>query len=315
MNQQITKPALRLKMTGVCNRTCSFCNEEGDMRTIGSVQPDATLFDCVHGLMAALGISSVMLTGGEPTIHPDLQRIVEGIKATDISITTNGIRPMSKSEWSALHQAGLRKLIVSIHDASPQSLIQLETRARQFGWAVRALDAQRQNLATASEAGLNVRVNTVAYGSYEQVRLVLDTLSDLRREHQFGIRLLNDLANIEKSQRIIQDVCLALGAKEIGQERRAGSSNSTVTWETETGFQFSTKMAYRYFFDPVCAGCAIKQQCHEGFYGVRVERRGTDYWVRLCLYKQTPDVLMPWRSFVSSDLAKRLKDQCLDERR
>ena len=66
-----------------------------------------------------------MLTGGEPTIHPDLHRIVNGINVQSISITTNGIRPLSVDEWARLYDEGLRKVIVSIHDATPQSFIQL----------------------------------------------------------------------------------------------------------------------------------------------------------------------------------------------
>lgn len=313
MNQVITNPTLRIKMTGVCNRTCSFCNEEGDMRAIGSVEPDAKFFACIHTLAGTLGIKRVMLTGGEPTIHPDLRKIVEGINVPDISITTNGIRPLSVDEWTGLHKAGLRKTIVSIHDATPQSLIQLETRQRDFGWAVQALGSQKYNLVAASEAGLRVRVNIVAYHSHEQVNQVLEALEDVQQRYQIDIRLLNDLANIEKSQQIIRDVCQALGAEIIGEERRAGSSNTTVSWETESGFRFSTKMAYRYFFEPICTGCPIKEVCYEGFYGIRIERKMSDYWVRLCIYKHSPDVLMSWESFLHSDLAKKFKELCEQE--
>jgi len=305
MNQIITKPALRIKVTGVCNRTCSFCNEEGDMRTIESVEPDTIFFECVHTLTERLQLGKVMLTGGEPTVHPKLHDIVNGISVPEISITTNGIRPLSVEEWVRLREAGLRKVIVSIHDATPQSFIQLETRQRQFGWAIRALESQKHNLATASEAGLHVRVNTVAYHSYGQVRLVLDDLGNLQRKYQFDIRLLNDLANIEKSQQIIRDTCQSLGAKVVKEERRAGSSNATVLWEAESGFCFSTKMAYRYFFDPICAECSIKVQCYEGFYGIRL-----DYWICLCIYKHSPDVLMPWKIFLESELAKKFKELC-----
>ncbi len=310
MKQIITKPALRIKITGVCNRTCSFCNEEGDMRTIGSVEPDNMFFDCVHTLLNTLQIKKVMLTGGEPTIHPNFHSIVDGISAPEISVTTNGIKPLSIEEWGRLYEYGLKKVIVSIHDATPQSFIELETRKRGFGWAVRAIESQKSNLVNASEANLNVRVNTVAYSSQKQIHNVLDALEDLQQKHKFEIRLLNDLANIEKSQQIIQNVCKTLGAKILKEERRAGSSNATVLWETESGFRFSTKMAYRYFFDSVCSGCSIKENCHEGFYGIRLERKFSDYWVRLCIYKHTQDVLMPWKSFIKSDLAKKFKDLC-----
>jgi cyclic pyranopterin phosphate synthase len=313
MDKIITKPALRVKVTGACNRTCNFCNEEGDMRRILSMPPNAELFDCIGGLVSALQLKRVMLTGGEPTIHPDLLSVVRGINCPDISVTTNGITVLSVEEWRALKEAGLNKVIISVHDATPQSFLQLETRPRQFGWAVQSLEAQKINMATASAAGLHVRVNTVAYGSQEQVFQVMDSLEELQRRYGFELRLLNDLANVEKSRNVIYDVCRIMEATEVTSERRAGSSSSVVRWETKSGFRFSTKMSFRYFFDPICSGCSIKSACHEGFYGVRLERRLAEYWVRLCIYKHSPDVLMPWRQFLDSAMAEEYKNLCAQE--
>lgn len=313
MDKIITKPALRIKMTGVCNRTCSFCNEEGDMHTIGSVEPDDIFFTCVHSILRSMQFERVMLTGGEPTLHPKLNDVVAGIESKDISITTNGIRPVSKHDWTGLKKNGLQKVIVSLHDVSPQSFLQLETRQKSFGWAVRALDAQKYNLMSASEAGLLVRVNVVAYSTHDHILKVFDVLEPLQQKYHFDIRLLNDLANIEQSQSVIKCVCQTLEAKEEGESRRAGSSNTTILWKTETGLCFSTKMAFRYFFDPICGNCSIKQDCHEGFYGIRLERKMDDYWVRLCIYKNTPDVLMPWRNFLESSFAENLRNICKQE--
>jgi len=313
MDQIITTPALRVKLTGVCNRSCNFCNEEGDMRTIGSMEPDYAFFECVNALTAELGIRKVMLTGGEPTIHPHLKEIVHGIEADEVSITTNGIRPFPVATWGGLREAGLGKVIVSIHDATPQAFVQLETRKHKVTWAARAIDSQHSNLATASQAGLKVRVNVVAYHSQWQVRQVLASLEELEKQYRFDIRLLNDLENIEASQQIIRGVCATLGATALNEERRAGSSNVTVQWQTKSGFRFSTKMAYPYFFAPICDGCQEKDGCHEGFYGIRLEKRGSDHWVRLCISKHTPDVLMPWRSFLASSAAQEFKSLCQAE--
>ncbi len=81
----------------------------------------------------------------------------------------------------------------------------------------------------------------------------------------------------------------------------------TRYYEASDGFHFSTKVAFPYFFGGICDGCAIKKSCFEGFYGVRVERRADEYFVRLCIYKQTPDVVMPWQEFLGSGLAGKLR--------
>jgi molybdenum cofactor biosynthesis enzyme MoaA len=307
MSQIITEPALRIKVTGTCNRTCSFCNEEGDMRTIQSIKPNKEFFRCIHDLLEELQIERVMLTGGEPTIHRNLKDIIKGINCSNMSITTNGIRPVSLDEWTDFKKFGLKKVIISIHDASPQSLIQLETTQRQFGWEVQALESQKQNLIAASRAGLPIRVNVVAYHSQGQIIKVLDSLEEPQRKYKFEIRLLNDLTNIERSQADIKNICNLLEAERISSSRRAGSSNLTVMWKTKSGLQFSTKMAYCYFFEPVCGKCQIKDQCHGGFYGMRFEQRTSGYYIRLCIYKHSSDVLIPLKEFLGSNLSGQLK--------
>jgi molybdenum cofactor biosynthesis enzyme MoaA len=254
-----------------------------------------------------------MLTGGEPMIHPKLKGIIRGINCPDISVTSNGIMAFSAGDWTELKEQGLRMAVISIHGATPQSILQLETRAHSYRWAAWAIESQKLNLVAACQAGLRVRVNTVAYHTVEQTLEILSSLTDLQMTHRFEIRLLNDLTNIERSQAIITKTCQLLGAKVVGVERRAGSSNASVKWRSESGFQFSTKTAVRYFFGPICDGCPNRATCYEGFYGPRLERRQSDYWVRLCIYRHTPDVLMPWQDFLASEPSKLLRKLCENE--
>jgi cyclic pyranopterin phosphate synthase len=316
MNQkpidQITPPAIRIKVTGACNRTCSFCHEEGDMKTIHEVTPDEEFFTCIHALSECLDIRRAMLTGGEPTVHPRLGEIVEGLNLSEISITSNGIRFYDTAWWSNLRRHGLSKVIFSVHDAAVQPLLSLETRRRSVGWAIAALDAQRRNILSAASAGLPVRVNVVAYHSAERLLDVVRWLSELQKEQVFDIRLLNDLSNVEASGRFIDQVCRDVEAEEVSVHRRAGSSNVTKTFRAASGLQFGTKVAYPYYFEPICRECPIRAQCHEGFYGVRIERRDLGYYVRLCIYKSSEEVLMPWQQFLESKIIDGLR-QALQE--
>jgi hypothetical protein len=76
---------------------------------------------------------------------------------------------------------------------------------------------------------------------------------------------------------------------------------------TPTGFRLSAKISFPYFFAPVCDGCVIKKVCMEGFYGTRLERRRDGYYIRLCIYKHTPEVLLPWKEFVASNLVDQIR--------
>lgn len=306
---RITSPAIRLKVTGVCNRSCSFCNEEGDMRGVLSVRPDQELFECLNTLFRVLNIQKVMLTGGEPTLHPQLLEIVSGIKVPEISITTNGTLLKSSEEWHNLRGCGLTQVIVSISEVSLEHFLATEIRKRSLDWATIALQNQTKNLVNLHQAGLPTRVNVVAHGEMKNVKQVFDFLKTLRSTYKFEIRLLNDLTDINRSQQVISSIIAELKAKPVNSYRRAGSSNVTQYYKAENGFEFSTKLSFPYFFEPICKECIIRKQdkCFEGFYGPRIELRQGGYYVRLCLYQQTSNVLISWKKFIDSGLADELR--------
>lgn len=307
--RQITSPAIRLKVTGICNRSCSFCNKEGDMEGISSIRPDQELFECLNALFKTLNIQKVMITGGEPTLHPQLLEIISGIKAPEISITTNGTLLKASEEWRNLRRCGLTKVVVSINEVSPERFLIAESQKRNLNWALNSLQNQIKNLVNLYEAGLPTRVNTVAYGEIKSVKQVFEFLRTLQSTYQFEVRLLNDLTNVKQSQEVISYIIAELGAEPIHSYRRAGSSNVTQYYRTENGFEFSTKLSFSYFFEPICKSCIIRErkECFEGFYGPRVELRQGGYYIRLCLYQQTSNVLMPWEKFISSGLANELR--------
>ena len=86
---------LRISLTDKCNMRCVYCMAE-DM----VFQPTDELLTTAEirrlvQVFARLGVDKIRLTGGEPTVHPDLLTIVRDIRAagiTRISMTTNGLR-------------------------------------------------------------------------------------------------------------------------------------------------------------------------------------------------------------------------------
>src|ERR1051325_11038557 len=59
-----------------CNLSCAYCNEYDDHSKPVAI---ATLFERVDGL-AKLGTNIVTISGGEPLLHPDLDRLIEAIR-------------------------------------------------------------------------------------------------------------------------------------------------------------------------------------------------------------------------------------------
>ncbi|HEY4690120.1 MAG TPA: GTP 3',8-cyclase MoaA [Anaerolineae bacterium] len=111
---------LRISLTDKCNLRCVYCMPEEMF-----FRPSAELMtpdECLRlvQLFAELGVDKIRLTGGEPTIHPDLIRIVRGIRDIGIhkiSMTTNGLRLAQLAK--PLKEAGLERVNVSVDTLDP----------------------------------------------------------------------------------------------------------------------------------------------------------------------------------------------------
>lgn len=80
------------RITRKCNRTCRFCLSKSSP---SFVNPSMDVFNDVNRL-AALGVEKISYTGGEPTLHPDLHRIIRRANELKIKqiLTTNGDAPI-----------------------------------------------------------------------------------------------------------------------------------------------------------------------------------------------------------------------------
>lgn len=58
----------------------------------------------------------------------------------------------------------------------------------------------------------------------------------------------------------------------------------------------------------VCGGCEHrgKESCVEGFYGIRIEFRGSDPYARLCIQKTNNQTVMTLEEFRNRDLIGQL---------
>jgi cyclic pyranopterin phosphate synthase len=81
-------------------------------------------------LAAAFGISRIRITGGEPSVHPDLTAIISAVAQTGVHVamTTNGSR-MDPGWLAAWKDAGLARLTISIDAAEPETFARI-TRSK-----------------------------------------------------------------------------------------------------------------------------------------------------------------------------------------
>lgn len=107
---------LDLKIGFACNNRCAFC-AQGDKRR---VLPRRSLDDILRELQIASekGVSGVVFTGGEPTLHPDLPTAAS--RARDlgfqtIQVQTNGRRCAYPEYCRTLKEAGVTEVSPSVH--------------------------------------------------------------------------------------------------------------------------------------------------------------------------------------------------------
>ena len=116
---------LRISVTDRCNFRCSYCmpKEVFDRQHAFLAHKELLSFEEITRLarvFVAQGVHKIRLTGGEPLLRKDLERLVamlsglrtsEG-RAVDLTLTTNGSLLAKKAQ--ALRNAGLSRLVVSL---------------------------------------------------------------------------------------------------------------------------------------------------------------------------------------------------------
>jgi MoaA/NifB/PqqE/SkfB family radical SAM enzyme len=152
-----------------CNLDCAYCNEYDN--TSMSV-PLETMLRRIDRL-ADLGTTIITLSGGEPTLHPDLDAIIRRIRnrGAIATLIANGLL-LTPDRIRALNRAGLDYLQISIDNAAPDDVSKK---------SLRALDRKLEWLARYAEFG--VTINSVLGGG---VRNPEDAIVVGRRARELG---------------------------------------------------------------------------------------------------------------------------------
>ncbi len=128
-------------VTRRCNLACTYCNEYDNF---SKPVPTAELLHRID-LLAALGTTVVTLTGGEPLLHPELEKVIGHIRRSGIVavMVTNGYL-LTIDRIKKLNKAGLDRMQISVDNilpdaASKKSLKVLDQKLR---WLAQYADFQ-----------------------------------------------------------------------------------------------------------------------------------------------------------------------------
>jgi MoaA/NifB/PqqE/SkfB family radical SAM enzyme len=127
-----------------CNLDCGYCNEYD--KTSDPV-PLETMLKRIDRL-GDLGTTIITLSGGEPTLHPDLDAIIARIRKRGAIATliTNGLL-LTPERIQKLNRAGLDYLQISIDNARPDEISKK---------SLQALDRKLEWLAGYAEFGITI---------------------------------------------------------------------------------------------------------------------------------------------------------------
>jgi PqqA peptide cyclase len=105
------------ELTYRCPLRCVYCSNPIGYRAVRDAL-DGAAWSRMFREAAALGAVHVGLTGGEPTLHPDLEEIVAGARDASLysHLVTAGTA-QGRDDLAALARAGLRSVQLSIQDA------------------------------------------------------------------------------------------------------------------------------------------------------------------------------------------------------
>jgi GTP 3',8-cyclase len=151
---------LRISVTDRCNFRCTYCMPAEGLTWLPKEQ--ILTFEELTRLLAlfvGLGVDSLKVTGGEPTVRADLATLVRMFREVgpglDISITTNGV--LLESMAAPLAEAGIDRATVSCDSLLRHRFADMTRRD--------ALEKVLRGLHAAEAAGLTpIKINCVVIG-------------------------------------------------------------------------------------------------------------------------------------------------------
>ena len=85
LKQILERFPLRVSITDYCNLHCFFCSNEGmNKERRDSTNIDVDDFAYLLNVLMDNGLEHISLTGGDPTLHPELKRILDIINERNI---------------------------------------------------------------------------------------------------------------------------------------------------------------------------------------------------------------------------------------
>ncbi len=175
---------LRLSVTDRCNYRCVYCMDPDHRYMPKRDLLGVDEYLAIARVAASLGVRKVRVTGGEPTLYPDLDALLAGLAALpleDIAMTTNGslMTAPAARRWREL---GLHRITLSLDSLRPERVRSMTRTSAEPDGVFRAIRIGQ-------EAGFDsIKVNAVVMRGFNDDELA--DFADLARVYAIDMRLI-----------------------------------------------------------------------------------------------------------------------------
>lgn len=175
---------LRISVTDRCNFRCLYCMPAEGLTWL----PKSEILSYeeiagVVGQLAPLGLRRLRITGGEPTIRPNLDELIRMLRAVpgieDIALSTNGVRLPRFAEL--FREAGLDRVNISADSLRPERVTAIARRNLGFDPVGAACAAEAAGLSP-------IKINVVVMRGIND-----DEIADFARltiAHEWHVRFI-----------------------------------------------------------------------------------------------------------------------------
>lgn len=290
--------SIRILTTHACQERCNFCHNEGAQDYLHTPIDVEEIVDFCQKARKEYGLTVAHLTGGEPTLHPQIAELTSLLKEADfrVQMTTNG--DLEPQLLDKIIDAGVDSINFSLHAVTPEDfkIMQVPSeRNRKKDYFQFLMERKLSNIERARER-VKVKLNAVVINSEVTGRLI-----DYALENKIPLRLMRNLNNVEESDLVIESLLSERGLKPTVEQEAIGDSGGSGTIysygeENEDTAPVKVKKFGSVYLDIICEGCVLKNtpRCRERFYGVRIgvnpQTLGNE--VRLCIDREDESVIV-----------------------
>ena len=175
---------LRISVTDRCNFRCLYCMPVAGLEWLP--KSDILSYEEIARIvrqLAPLGLRRLRITGGEPTLRPQLEVLIDMLRSIpeieDISLSTNGVRLPELAR--SLRAAGLDRINMSADSLRPDRIKAISRRNTEFDPIAAATAAE--------QAGFSpIKLNVVVMRGIND-----DEVADfarLTRDHEWHVRFI-----------------------------------------------------------------------------------------------------------------------------